>query len=429
MNVLIIGSGGREHAIAVKLKESPKLGKLFVAPGNAGTANIGTNVEINPDDHDSVAGFCKQNEIGLVVIGPEKPLADGLADSLIENEIPVFGPLKNAAEIESDKAFAKRLMKANGIPTAEFKTFKKEHYENAVSYCDKIGYPVVVKASGLAAGKGVSICNSREEAENAIADCFENQIFGEAGNEIVIEEYLEGQEFSVFAVTDGKKFVTLPPAQDHKRIGEGDTGKNTGGMGAYAPVPFISEEILSNVKENIISKTLNALNAEGREFSGCLYCGLILTEKGPKVIEFNCRFGDPETQAVLPLLEGDFLELLYSVANGKLNENAVKYNGAAAVCVVTASAGYPGKYEKGYEIKGLNEIREQDIRIVHAGTKLQNGKILTAGGRVLNLVAINGQGNLISCIKRVYAVLPKVKYEGVYYRKDIAAKAIREFLS
>ncbi len=423
MNVLIIGSGGREHALAMKIKESENLEKLFIAPGNAGSSFIGENVNLNPSDHKEIIDFCKTQGINLVVIGPEKPLAEGLADNLAENNIPVFGPRKNAAQIESNKAFAKNLMKKYGIPTAEYKVFKKQDYINAVTYAKSISYPVVVKASGLAAGKGVSICYTALEAENAIKECFEYNVFGDAGNEIVVEEFLEGQEFSVFAVASGTDYIVLPPAQDHKRIGEGDTGKNTGGMGAYAPTPFITDEILQRVKTEIIEKTLNALKSEGREYSGCLYCGLILTEEGPKVIEFNCRFGDPETQVVLPLLEGDFLDLLYSVASGNINKAAVKYNGGAALCVVTASKGYPGKYEKGFEIKGLEKINDPDIQIIHAGTKAVNGKIFTNGGRVLNIVAIDGEGNLRYCKEKAYASLLKVKYEGIYYRKDIGDKA------
>ena len=424
MNVLIIGSGGREHALALKIKESNRLNKLFVAPGNAGTGEIAENVKLNPAEQSAVVSFCLKNKIDLVVIGPEKPLADGLADKLRENGILVFGPQQRAAQIESDKAFAKDLMKKYKIPTATYKTFKKSDYAKAITYASTIGYPVVVKASGLAAGKGVTICESPDEAESAIKDCFENQKFGEAGNEIVIEEFLKGDEFSVFAITDGTKYITLPPAQDHKRIGEGDTGKNTGGMGAYAPTPFISDEIMRFVKTDIIDKTLEAMKMEGREYSGCLYCGLILTDAGPKVIEFNCRFGDPETQVVLPLLEGDFLELLYSVAKGNLNEDVIKYNGAAAVCIVAASAGYPDKYGKGFEIFGLSDINETDIQIIHAGTRKENGKIITNGGRVLNVIAIDKKGDLTECIKKAYSVLPKVKYEGIYYRKDIGDKVL-----
>ncbi len=423
MNVLIIGSGGREHALALKIKESKQLDNLFVAPGNAGTDEIARNIKLNISNGKEIINFCEDKKIDLVVIGPEKPLAEGLADLLRTNGILVFGPDKNAARIESDKAFAKGLMKKYGIPTAAHKTFKKTDYEKAVNYAKSIGYPVVVKASGLAAGKGVTICETPGDVEAAIGDCFEKGKFGDAGNEIVIEEFLEGQEFSVFAITDGKKFVTLPPAQDHKRIGEGDTGKNTGGMGAYAPVPFIDDEIIHIVEKNIIEKALEALRLEGAGYSGCLYCGLIQTADGPQVIEFNCRFGDPETQAVLPLLDGDFLELLYSVAKRNLNENAVRYNGAAAVCVVTASAGYPEGYEKGFEISGLEKINSPDIQIIHAGTKREDGKIITNGGRVLNIIAIDRSGNITHCIKRAYDELLKVKYKGIYYRKDIGGKA------
>ncbi len=424
MNVLIVGSGGREHALALKIRESDLLDKLYVAPGNAGTGQIAENIDVEPANHNGIVEFCKSHDVQLVVIGPEKPLAEGLADKLTEEGILVFGPKQRAAEIESNKVFAKDLMNKYGIPTATYKTFNKSDYKDALTYANKIGYPVVVKAAGLAAGKGVSICNNPGEAETAIKDCFENGIFGEAGEEIVIEEFLQGQEFSVFAIAHGTEYLVLPPAQDHKRIGEGDTGKNTGGMGAYAPTPFIGNSILDTVKSGIINKTLAALKNEKREYSGCLYCGLILTEEGPKVIEFNCRFGDPETQVVLPLLEGDFLRLLISVAKGKIDKSAVNYNGSAALCVVTASAGYPGKYKKGYEITGLESINDDDILIIHAGTKEQNGRIITNGGRVLNIIAVDKRGDLSHCKTRAYAVLSKVKYEEIYYRKDIGDKAI-----
>ena len=423
MNVLIIGSGGREHALAKKIAESSRLKNLFIIPGNPGTAQIGKNININTKDFPGILNFCNSNNINLVVIGPEQPLADGLADYLRNNNISVFGPSKKAARIESDKAFAKHLMEKYNIPTAKFKSFSSGEYTNAIEYINKINFPAVIKASGLAAGKGVVICQNFNEAENAVKDCLLNNKFGTAGDRIVIEEFLEGQEVSVFAITDGTSYKILPPSQDHKRIGEGDKGKNTGGMGAYAPTPFVNDKIMQEIELKIIEPVLKALKSEESTFSGCLYGGLILTTEGPKVIEFNCRFGDPETQVVLPLLKGDFLQLLFSAATGNLDKQSVNYNGGSAICVVASSKGYPEKYKKGFLISGLNEINDDDVYVIHAGTKIQNGEILTNGGRVLNIVSTLKENNLSYCKTKAYQALSKVNFEGIYYRKDIGDKA------
>lgn len=426
MKVAIIGSGGREHALAWKISQSKSLENLYIIPGNPGTKKLGKNVQIDVDDIKGIKKFCIENKIELVVVGPEKPLIDGIADELLQSGIKVFGPCKNAARIEGEKSFAKDLMKEFGIPTASYKTFNKEQYKEAVGYLESIKYPTVVKADGIAAGKGVVICENYDQAKKAVDDCFINSIFGSAGSKIVIEEFMSGQEASVFAITDGNDFVLLPPAQDHKRIGEGDTGKNTGGMGAYAPTPFVNEEMMRQIADKIVRPTINALSLKNSKYVGCLYCGLMITNDGPKIVEFNCRFGDPETQAVLPLIGGDFLELLYSASMGAIKKDSVYYNGGASVCVVAASKGYPESYEKGKEITGLESIAEEDILIFHAGTKEQEGKILTNGGRVLNVVSIIKENNLTYVKKRCYEVLSKIYFDGIYYRRDIADKALKK---
>ena len=423
MNVLLIGSGGREHALAYKISQSSQLNSLFILPGNPGTDKLGENINIPLNDYDSILSFCKDKSIGLVVIGPEQPLVEGLGDFLRKNEIKVFGPNKNAAEIEGHKAFAKNLMRKYNIPTADFVEFSISESVNAIEYLKSCNYPCVIKADGLAAGKGVLICNNFIEAEKVIDEIFNKKVFGPSGDKIIIEEFLTGEEASIFAITDGDDFVCLPSAQDHKRIGDNDTGKNTGGMGAYSPAPIITQKLLAEIDEKIIVPTLRALKNENKKFNGCLYNGLMITSAGPKVIEFNCRFGDPETQAVLPLLNGDFLELLYSAANGNLNKNAVKYNGGSAVCVVAASGGYPEAYKKGFEIKGL-ESEDEGVVVFQAGTKMQGNKITTNGGRVLGVTSVVQADNLKLAKQKAYNALSNIYFEGIYFRKDIADKAI-----
>ena len=423
MNILIIGSGGREHAIALKLFEENNNHKLFIAPGNGGTVSIGENIAINLKSNTEIIEFCKQKSISLVVIGPEQPLVDGLADFLRQNNIATFGPNKSAARIEGDKKFSKNLMKDYSIPTAEFKTFSNKEYNDAIDYLEKCKFPIVLKASGLAAGKGVIIANDLGEAKTALEDMMKNSVFGSAGDTVVIEEFLEGEELSVFVVTDGTDYVILPPSQDHKRIGEGDTGKNTGGMGAYSPVHFVNDELIKEIEINVILPTLRGLRENNSKFNGCLYCGLIKTKEGIKVIEYNCRFGDPEIQAVLQLIEGDFLELLQSTAMGKVNKNAVKYNGRSAICIVAASGGYPDKYKKGYKIEGIS-TNSDILKTIHAGTIEKNGDIITSGGRVLNIVAISSNNDLKECKTIGYEALEKVKYTNKYFRSDIGFKAL-----
>lgn len=422
MNVLVIGSGGREHAISQKISMSSKLDKLFIIPGNPGTSGIGENIPLNMLNNQEVLDFCFSKAIDLVVIGPEMPLVNDLASVLRENNIRVFGPDAAAAAIEGDKAFAKELMQKYNIPTAAFRIFRKTDYETALNYTGTISYPVVIKASGLAAGKGVLICMNREEAEAALKECFDDEVFGQAGDTIVIEDFMQGREASIFAVTDGQNFICLPAAQDHKRIGDNDTGKNTGGMGAYAPAPLNTPEIMETIEESIIIPTLAAMEKEGRKFIGCLYCGIMMTSEGPKVVEFNCRFGDPETQAVLQLLDGDFLQLLYSAADGVLDKASVIYNGGSAVTVVLAAKGYPESYPKGMEINGLDELTDADVKVFHAGTKQAGVKVFTNGGRVLNVTAFIPENDLNKCREKAYEAVKKISFDDMYYRTDIAAR-------
>ncbi len=424
MNVVVIGSGGREYALAQKISESNKLRKLFIIPGNPGTKMIGKNVEINVDDKNVILNFCKEQEIDLVVIGPEKPLTEGLSDLLRSNKINVFGPSKSAARIEGEKSFAKSLMSEAGIPTADFKVFDKTEYGNALRYLFQINYPIVIKADGIAGGKGVIIAEDYNLAKAAIEDCFIYSSFGNAGDKVVIEEFMTGQEASVFAITDGEKYYLLPAAQDHKRIFDNDEGKNTGGMGAYAPTPFVNQDDMQKVAELIVEPTLKAMREIKNTFNGCLYVGLMMTAEGPKVVEYNCRFGDPETQVVLNLLNGDFLELLYSTAIGKINTDAVYYNGGSSVSVVVASGGYPDRYDTGFAISGLDDISE-NVKIFHAGTKELNGKIVTNGGRVLNITSFCEKSDLRYAKKIAYDAIKKIHFDKMHYRKDISDKALR----
>ncbi len=422
MNILLIGSGGREHALAWKISQSPRLNKLYSAPGNPGTAQLCENITLK--DNSEILAFCREKEIDLVVVGPEVPLVEGIADFLESENICVFGPSKSAAQIEGDKSFSKQLMRKYNIPTAKFDIFTSDEKDKALNYIKLSEPPFVIKASGLAAGKGVLICDTIDEAINGLRKIFDGKIFGHSGDTVVIEEFMTGQEASIFAITDGEDYVLLPASQDHKRIFDDDKGKNTGGMGAYAPTPFVTDEILEIVKKKIIEPTLKALKEETGGYKGCLYCGIMLTDEGPKVVEFNCRFGDPETQTVLPLVEGDFLSLLHSSAVGKLDKNAVFYNNKSAVCVVAASKGYPNKYEKGFEITGIHEAERSGAVVFHAGTDIKDGKLVTSGGRVLGVAAVVEENNLKACKEKVYASLSKIQFDGIYYRKDIADKAL-----
>ncbi len=422
MNVVLIGSGGREHALAYKIKQSESLDKLFIIPGNAGTSSLGKNVSLDTSDKESVVKFCREHNVDLVIIGPEIPLVDGLADILRDSNIKVFGPNQNAAMIEGDKSFSKDLMKKYNIPTANYKIFEKKDYVKCISYLEGISYPTVIKASGLAAGKGVVICNDKDEALNYVDQCFKDDLFGESSDVLVIEEFLEGEETSIFAITDGDNYVLLPAAQDHKRRFDGDKGPNTGGMGAYAPAPLVTDEILKRIEDEVIIPTINAMKNENRDYNGCLYAGLMIKDGKPKVVEFNCRFGDPETQVVLPIIDGDLLELLYSASEGKINKDAVSYNGKTSVCVVAASDGYPGSYKKGLEITGLNAL-PSGVEVFHAGTKIDDDKIVTNGGRVFAVSSIVDSSDIKEAKELAYDALVKIQFEGIVYRTDISDKA------
>lgn len=424
MNVVIIGSGGREHALALKITESPTPNKLYILPGNPGTRFLGENININPSEQSKVLEFCKEKNIDLVIIGPEQPLVNGLADKLRENKINVFGPNKEAAQIESSKHFAKKVMKEADVPTAKYLPFTSSMLEPAKEYIKSKKYPCVIKVDGLAAGKGVFVCHDSNEAKDALNLVFHDKVFRESGEKVLVEEFLVGDEVSVFAICDGNEFVCLPASQDHKRIGDNDSGKNTGGMGAYAPAPIVTPQLFEQIKNRILYPVVRTLNKRNASFIGCLYAGLIITEDGPKVIEFNCRFGDPETQVVLPVLKGDFLHLLYTAALGKIDKAAVEYNGGSSVCVVAASGGYPDSFEKGFEISGLDELRA-DIIIYHAGTKEENGKVITNGGRVLGVTSVLSDFNLMLAKDLSYKALEKINFNNIYYRKDIADKAFK----
>lgn len=424
MNIAIIGSGGREHALAYAIKKSPDCDNLYILPGNAGTDALGENIHIAASDFDQVAAFCKEKQIQFVVIGPEQPLVDGLAKHLRKNGLVVFGPDPEAAMLEADKAFAKSIMSKMNVPTADYKEFTTSEYEDAKNYLETHTYPVVIKANGLAAGKGVAICETKEDALEALEKTMINKAFGQAGDKVVIEDFLVGEEASVFAVTDGTDYYCLPPAQDHKRIGDGDTGPNTGGMGAYAPAPVVTDDILKRVANEIIEPTLKGMQEAGKPFSGCLYCGLMITNEGPKVVEFNVRFGDPETQVVLPIVDGDLLKLLYTAAKGNIDKTSVTYSGKTSVCVVAASEGYPGKYEKGKEIKGLSDSNDSELTVFQAGTKKDADKIVTSGGRVLAVTSIINDQNIKKAIDKAYEGMDKICFEGIYFRKDIGHRAL-----
>ena len=421
MRVLLVGSGGREHAMAAALCESPSLDQLLIAPGNAGTDALGENVPLAADDISGIVSLARERQVDLVVVGPEAPLAGGLADALTAEEIPVFGPTRAAARIESSKSWAKRLMARHGIPTAGFATFQTIH--ESMAHIDTLPEgPVVVKADGLAAGKGVIIAESRKQASEVVAEMIRGQMFGEAGSTVVIEECLEGPEVSVFAFVDGRTVSNEVVACDYKRAYDGEMGPNTGGMGAYTPPEFWSPELSARIRAEVLEPCAAAMDAEGAPFRGVLYAGLMLTDSGPRVIEFNCRFGDPEAQVVLARLDSDLLEIANAAANGRLAEVEVRWNDRAAVCVVMASGGYPGPYKTGRRITGLDDI-PAGARVFHAGTsKDRDGSTVTAGGRVLGIVA-DGT-DLAEARSAVYSAISAISFDDAEYRTDIAARAL-----
>ena len=430
MRVLLVGSGGREHALGWKLAQSPLIRGLYIAPGNAGTARLRAdgveiaNLAIDAGDKNALVAAALERRFDLVVIGPEAPLAAGLADDMRAQGLTVFGPSQAAAEIESSKVFAKQFMQRRGIPSAKFSAFRD--FNQALSYVRDLERPVVIKASGLAAGKGVILPDNPAQAEAALRQIMVEKEFGSAGNEVVLEERLKGPEISLFGFTDGVTLKSTLPAQDHKRIFDGDRGPNTGGMGAYAPVPVCAPAMAEKISRSILQPAIDGLREEGRPFVGVLYGGLMLTKDGPKVIEFNCRFGDPEVQAILPLLESDLLEILLACATGHLKDVNIRWGKGAAACVVLSSKGYPGKYPTGLPISGLEQTLPNSY-VFHAGTKLQDGQIVTAGGRVL---CVTGWGeNIEQALKSAYTAVGSIRFEGMHYRKDIGRRAVTGILN
>jgi len=418
MRVLVIGSGGREHALAWKIAQSPLVKKVFCAPGNAGTANVAENIDIPSDNVDALLQFATVTGIGLTVVGPEQPLVKGLVDSFEESGLRVFGPSQRAAEIEGSKVFCKDLMKKYGIPTARYESFDSP---DQVKLFTKEDEPVVVKASGLAAGKGVILCSNAEEARSAVQSIMQEKAFGNAGDQVVVEEFLTGQEVSLLAFTDGKTVLPLDSAQDHKAAFDGDKGPNTGGMGAYSPALVFTEELKQQVIDEIMIPTVRAMAKEGRYYRGILYAGLMLTESGPKVLEFNARFGDPETQPIMMRIKNDIVPIFEACIDGTLAKQSLQWRQEPTICVVMAAKGYPSSYEKGKEISGLNSDENRQVVVFHAGTKLENGKVLTNGGRVLGVTALGSDIN--QAIKNAYSAVDKIKWDGIHYRKDIGNKA------
>ncbi|MDH4227183.1 MAG: phosphoribosylamine--glycine ligase [Deltaproteobacteria bacterium] len=424
MDVLIIGGGGREHALAWKAKQSPLTGKLYIAPGNAGTAGIGENVAIKAEDIAGLKKFAVDNKIGLTIVGPEVPLTLGIVDEFEAAGLKIFGPSKRAAELEGSKVFSKELMTKYSIPTAHFKRFTDA--EAAKAYAETLethNVPLVVKADGLAAGKGVLICNTMDEAFLAIDLIMKDRAFGDAGNSVVIEDFLVGEEASFMAITDGTTILPLAPAQDHKAIYDNDKGPNTGGMGAYSPAPVITKELQAEVMEDVMEPMVAAMAKEGRPYKGILYAGLMICHGKPYVLEFNCRFGDPETQPVLMRLKTDIVELMLSCIDKKLYNVKLDWDERFALCVVMASEGYPDEYEKGFEITGLESVKAADNAVVfHAGTALKDGKVVTSGGRVLGVTGLGA--DVKDAIKTAYKAVEKIEFKGAYYRRDIGAKAL-----
>lgn len=421
MKVLIVGSGGREHAIAWKVAQSPKVDKIYCAPGNAGIAEFAECVSIGAMEFDKLAAFAKEKGIDLTVIGMDDPLVGGIVDVFEAEGLRVFGPRKNAAILEGSKAFSKDLMKKYDIPTAAYETFNSP--EDALAYLETADMPIVLKADGLALGKGVLICNTREEAKEGVKTLMLDKQFGSAGDRIVVEEFMTGREVSVLSFVDGDTIKIMTSAQDHKRAGDGDTGLNTGGMGTFSPSPFYTAEIDAFCREHIYQKTVDAMKAEGRTFKGIIFFGLMLTEKGPKVLEYNARFGDPETQVVLPRMKNDIVEVFEACVDGTLDQIALEFEDNAAVCVVLASEGYPVKYEKGFEVKGLETFKDKEgYYVFHAGTKFdENGRLVTNGGRVLGVTATGR--DLKEARKNAYEATNWIDFANKYMRHDIG-KAI-----
>ncbi len=421
MRILLLGSGGREHALAFKLSQSPLCDSLFIAPGNAGTAQCGTNLDFGVLDFDSIKTFCVDEKIDLLIVGPEEPLVKGITDHLTSDpalkNIQVIGPGKDAARLEGSKAFAKGFMMRHNIPTASYKEFTLENYQEGVSYLQTHSMPVVLKADGLAAGKGVVICENHLEAIAEFDLMIQRAKFGEASKRVVVEQFLNGIEISVFVLTDGKNYVLLPEAKDYKRIGEGDAGPNTGGMGAISPVPFADKTLMKKIEQKVIKPTVEGLKMEGLEYCGFIFFGLMITDNEPYMIEYNCRMGDPETEVVIPRLKNDLVELFTAAAKQQLDKITIETDARTACTIVAVSGGYPGEYKKEYEIKGMNEINPADSILFHMGTTVQGGKVVTNGGRVFCLTSYGK--SVFDAVEISKEEIEKVSFTGMEYRRDI----------
>ena len=420
MKILLIGGGGREHALAWKLAQSPRVEKLYCAPGNPGIAAVAECVNIDVSDNEALGQFALKHDIGLTVVGPELPLTNGLVDHFAALNLKAFGPSRRAAQLEGSKAFAKEIMHKYNIPTAASAAFTEA--DKAIAYIKEQGAPIVVKADGLAAGKGVVVAMTVAEAVAAVDMMMNEKAFGSAGNLVVIEEYLDGEEASLLAFTDGSTVVPMVAAQDHKRIFDNDQGPNTGGMGTYAPAPVVTEAVRERVTREVLQPVIDGMRQEGIVYKGCLYAGLMITAQGPKVIEFNARFGDPETQVVLPLLDGDLVDIMEACVDERLAGQNIKWKDRAAVCVVLAAGGYPGHYHTGDTITGIAAAEAQDAVVFHAGTGSKDGYIVTNGGRVLGVTAIDK--DIRAAVDKVYRAVPAIKFAGLQYRKDIAGRAL-----
>ncbi len=420
MQVLVIGGGGREHALVWKIKQSLKVEKIFCAPGNSGTAELAENIPIAADDINGLLEFALQKKIGLTVVGPEQPLVKGIVDRFEEAGLRIFGPNARAAELEGSKSFSKDIMKKYGLPTAEYKTFNSA--DSASKYIESKNCPLVVKADGLAAGKGVLLCQTVDEALAAVDSIMGKRSFGEAGDQIVVEEFLEGEEVSVLAFSDGQTVLLMDSAQDHKAAYDGDKGPNTGGMGAYSPAPIFTETMRQKVRDKIMLPMIRAMQQEGRPYKGVLYAGLMLTKTGPQILEFNARFGDPETQPLLVRMDSDIIPIFEACIDGTLDECPLQWKNESSVCVVMAAKGYPDSYEKGKPISGLKDANSlPGVVVFHAGTKEQDGKVLTQGGRVLGVTAVGE--DTATAISRAYEAVEKIEWDGIHYRKDIGHRA------
>ncbi|NOX20534.1 MAG: phosphoribosylamine--glycine ligase [Nitrospirae bacterium] len=421
MKVLVIGGGGREHAIVWKLAQSSRVDKIYCCPGNAGIAELAECIDLSPDDHEGLVNFAKYEWIDITIVGPEDPLSKGIVDAFQKQGLKIMGPEKTAAEIEASKVYAKEFMKKYNIPTAEYRVFTS--YLHAEEYVRMKGAPIVIKADGLAAGKGVIVAQTVDEAIEALRKIMKDRAFGSAGDRVVVEECLTGEEASYLVFTDGETILPMASSQDHKRVFDNDQGPNTGGMGAYSPAPVVSPEIEKKIMDQVMKPAIRGLAKEGRKYKGVLYAGLMIKDEQPYVLEFNCRFGDPETQPLLTRLESDLLEVALAISEERLSSVVLEWKPEASVCVVAASGGYPGKYEKGKPIKGLDRVKELDnVVVFHAGTAYNNGQIVTAGGRVLGVTALGK--DIKEARDNAYRAIQMIEFEGMHYRKDIASRAL-----